>query len=353
METITSFGPAGVANVGPCYDVMGYALDYVGDFVTVEKVPREKSPLLWGGMDGPSANQLQDDPAKNVAWVVAQHLLSLSDYLNPASWDFSVRLKLHKYLPVGSGLGSSAASGVAATHALVKLLELEPSTVDLVRTLETGEEFSSGAPHPDNVVPSYFGGFWFMCPRYSMEENDGRIVKLAGCENMVSIVVKPKHITITTELGREIFKKYVGNEFIDDKDGPESIIEFSTQQAAKAADMVIAVQAGDIERLGWIMRHNDHLEDSRGALIDGFSHLKTAAEEAGAYGCSISGSGPSVVAVTDELPKAQLIRDAMVASVDYDVDWLISPVGQKGAREVASPADYIAEFRHTNTFMRG
>ena len=123
MDKIIVFAPATVGNVGPCYDIMGYALDYVGDFVTLEKVEKKDRDIIWGGIDGPYINDLdEDDYRNNAAWVVADKIWK--DFADLDSLDFSLFLKLHKYLPVGSGIGSSAASSVAAAFAITRILNL-------------------------------------------------------------------------------------------------------------------------------------------------------------------------------------------------------------------------------------
>lgn len=92
---------------------MGYALDYVGDFVTLEKVDKTSEDIIWGGIVGPFASDLKSvDYRQNVAWLVANY--AWGKFFSRMSVNFSLRLKLHKYIPVGSGMGSSASSSAAA-----------------------------------------------------------------------------------------------------------------------------------------------------------------------------------------------------------------------------------------------
>lgn len=349
-DSVIVFAPAGIANVGPCYDLMGYALDYVGDFVTIRKVPEGHGGLLWGGVTGPAADDLAGvPPEENVVWVVADHMLR--EHVDRRSLDFSIELSLHKYLPVASGLGSSAASGVATVRAMVELFGLEPSDAELVRDLEVGEEFTCGAGHPDNVLPSYFGGFAFFCPKYREDGTDGKVYQLPTDVPFFSIVVKPKGVQITTEQGRERFRQYIERNYMSEDSEPAELLDFATMHAAKAADMVLAVLNGDIRRLGWIMSNNRHLEAARGPLIPRFHEVKDSAIAAGAFGCSIAGSGPSVVAVVDTEERALKIRDGMVQAFEQETQWLISPLGRRGARIVESIEAFVEAGRKWNSFM--
>lgn len=349
-DSLTVFAPASIANVGPCYDLMGYALDHIGDFVSVKKIPRTRQSLVWGGVLGPRATDLVGiEPEDNVAWVVANHLLR--EFVQAKNLVFSIDLTLHKYLPVSSGLGSSAASGVASVKAIVELLELDLSERDLVRALELGEQHTCGTAHPDNVVPSFFGGFYFLCPRYDEDGTDGMVYQLRGCERLISVVLKQRNVSITTRDARERVRRYMQKQYLSPDIEPSELLEFAAMTAAKAADMVRSVLSGDLKRIGWIMSHNEHLEASRGPAIPKFDEIKRAALAAGAFGCSISGSGPSIVAVTDDMDSAQSIRDAMVAAMGEDAMWLISPFGAEGARVIDSIDSFVQRGAKWNTFM--
>jgi len=346
---ITVFAPASVANVGPCYDLMGYALDYVGDFVSVKKTNKMTEPLIWGGVSGPRAADLADvRPEDNVAWVVAQHLLN--DFVS-SPLDFSIELSLHKYLPVASGLGSSAATGVATVKALLELLSLELKTPELVRALELGEQHTSGTAHPDNVVPSFYGGFWFMCPRYEDTGTDGMMYRLDGADHLLSVVIKSKAARIMTKEARQRVRKYIRERYMSSETEPAEVLDFASLTAAKAADMVHSVHTGDLRRIGWILSHNEHLEAARGPLIPNFPEVKSAALSAGAFGCTISGSGPSIVAVTDNHRDARAIRDAMLKAIRSDSWWLVSPIGQSGARRIDSVSTFVDSAKEHTNFM--
>ena len=158
MDKVNIFAPASVGNAGACYDIMGYALDYLGDFVTLEKVERTDENVIWDGVDGPFAGGLIEVPyMENCAWLVCNHIFR--NYFDHSASDFSLRLKLHKHMPVGSGLGSSAASSAAAAAAVIELLGLQMGDAQITDSLKVGESAASGTGHLDNVVPSFFGGF--------------------------------------------------------------------------------------------------------------------------------------------------------------------------------------------------
>lgn len=146
-DKIMAFGPASVANIGPFYDVMGYCLDYLGDVVTVEKTNDHKSVELIES-DGPyNIDLLNENVPANLNCAYDQEL------------DFGINLSLYKGMPTQSGLGSSAASCVAAAKAVYTLLDLESnvSTTEIANKMMKGEGAIANHYYPDNIVPSYWG----------------------------------------------------------------------------------------------------------------------------------------------------------------------------------------------------
>jgi homoserine kinase len=123
-------------------------------------------------------------------------------------------------------------------------------------------------------------------------------------------------------------------------------------QSAKAAEMVHAVMMNDVRGVGEILNSNPILEEARSRLIPCFHEVKAAALKAGAYGCTIAGSGPAIVAIADNEEKAIYIRDAMVGVFPgLDPKWLISPIGKHGARVVSSVEDFVMQsMGHHNFF---
>ena len=125
-----------------------------------------------------------------------------------------------------------------------------------------------------------------------------------------------------------------------------------TSQSAKAAKMIYATMSGNIADIGKILNTNPVLETARSSLIHGFADIKAAALDSGAYGCTIAGSGPAIIAITDDLHNAFIIRDSMLqATSNNDSKWLISPLGKKGAREIESIEDYTISSMHYHNFV--
>lgn len=354
MDKVIIFAPASIGNAGPCYDIMGYALDYVGDFVTLEKERQANAAIIWDGVEGPYASELENvDYRQNTAWLVADHIwMKLVDR---ASVKFSLHLKLHKYMPVGSGIGSSAASCVAAAAAMFTILGLRRDDNTIIECLEVGEKASSGVGHLDNVLPSYFGGFYLICEDGEQRSALSRkrcYIRIEEGNELVSVVVRPE-VAVTTEVSRQAVSDYIKKAYLNSPSiDTTHVLTLLREESSKAAGMVHAITKSNPQLVGEFFNKNYMLEAARSKFIPCFDEVKTAARKAGAYGCTIAGSGPAVVAITDDQAKANRIRDAMVAAFDgLAPKWLISPIGKQGARVVNSIEDFIVRsIRHHNFY---
>jgi len=338
VDKVNIFAPASVGNAGACYDIMGYALDYLGDFVTLERVERTDENVIWDGVDGPFAGGLIEVPyMENCAWLVCNHIFR--NYFDHSASDFSLRLKLHKHMPVGSGLGSSAASSAAAAAAVIELLGLQMGDAQITDSLKVGESAASGTGHLDNVVPSFFGGFHLILggnlDEYAFRHRT-EFTRIDGCTSLVSVVLYPA-ISINTRFSRQAVRDRVAEIYLKSpKVTADDILSVIKLESIKAAAMVKAVTTNNVQLVGEIMNQNQFLESARSKFIPYFNRVKSAALKAGAYGCTIAGSGPSVVAITDNR-KAASIRDAMAKAFNELMPkWLISPIGQQGVRLVDS-----------------
>ena len=332
---------------------MGYALDYVGDFITLEKVDKTNNGIIWGGVEGPYASELEDvDYHQNSAWLVAHHIWV--KLFSGTTANFSLRLKLYKYMPVGSGMGSSASSSAATAAAMFTMLSLKAEDATLVECLKISEEATSGVGHLDNVIPSYFGGFYVICEDHSKPAltDKRRYLKIEGGDRVISVVVRPE-IPVATSTSREAVKDYIRKTYLDSPSAEATdILLLLREEAAKTAQMVYAVMTNNVQMMGELFNKNYMLEAARSKFIPSFDEVKAAALKAGAYGCTISGSGPAMIAVTDSQEKANRIRDAMVTAFDgLAPKWLISPIGKQGARIVRSIEDFIMRsINHHNFF---
>ncbi len=299
------FAPATIANLGSGFDVLGLAIDKPGDLVTVE---RAQQPGLTFSVR--SANrELPTDINNNVAAHVAT--LMLREFNPP----FGIKMTLHKKMPIGSGLGSSAASSVAAVVAVNALLPKPLKKSDLLRFAVEGERKATGSPHADNAAPSLLGG---ACLIRSYEPLD--VVSIPVVNSIVWVVVHP-HVVIRTEDARSILPKAVS-------------LLTATRQWGNIGGLTIGLAAGNAALVGKCVE-DLIAEPVRGNLIPGYNEVKQAALEAGAFGCSISGSGPSMFAVADAEHSARKIAAAMrktfLSAAGVKSEAYISRINKTGA----------------------
>jgi homoserine kinase len=304
-KKVKVFAPATIANLGSGFDVIGIALEQPGDFVVAKR--KHEAGLAFSVHT--KFEDIPTDPTMNVAGHVA--LLMLDDLRPP----FGMSLRLDKRMPVGSGLGSSAASSVAAAVAVNALLLKPLKKVELLRFVVEGERKASGTPHADNAAPSLLGG---ACLIRSYEPLD--VISVPIKNNIFWVVVHP-HTVIRTEDARNVLPKAIA-------------LQTAIRQWGNISGLTIGLASGDATLIGKCVA-DAIAEPVRGNLIPGFHEVKAAALNAGAYGCSISGSGPSVFAVTSSLPSARKVALTMkktfatVAGIACDV--FISRINREGA----------------------
>src|SRR5437867_1450521 len=281
---VTVFAPATIANVGPGYDVIGLALARPGDRLTATRMPRPGVELALRR----STKGLPARPGDNVAAHVARLML---DEQRPG---FGVRLVLDKGLPVGSGLGGSAASSVAAAVAVNALLPRPWPRLELLRFAVEGERKASGAPHADNVAPGLLGG---ACLVRGGDPPD--VVRLPAKDAFTWIVAHP-HVAVETAAARRLVPRSVA-------------LALAVRQWANVGGLVAGLVSGDVALLGRSIE-DVIVEPARARLIPCFYGVKEAALAAGAAGCSIAGSGPSVFAVVRAGGPAQRVAQIGRAS---------------------------------------
>jgi homoserine kinase len=283
-KSVVVHAPATIANVGPGFDILGIALDDPGDTLRAERV---NEPGLHFEVETAAAG-LPTDPGKNVAAHVAGLLL---EDRQPA---FGVRLILKKEMPIGSGLGSSAASSVGAAVAVNALLTKPLKRPDLLRFAVEGERLAAGYPHADNAAAALLGGAVLVRDNESMD-----IVSLPLKNVFWWTVVLPETTVNTRETRRRL---------------PRQIpLEIAVRQSGNVAALVTALARGDGALLA--RSFEDHIsEPARFPRIPGYLQVKRAALGAGARGASIAGSGPSVFAVSDTQAAARRVGKAMQAA---------------------------------------
>jgi homoserine kinase len=315
MRSATAFAPATVANVAVGFDILGFAIEPVGDVITVTLTDRGtdrasvsiKEIVNDTGTSG--ALDISLDPARNAATV---GLMKLCDELR---LNFGFEVTIRKGIALGSGMGGSAASAVGALVAANSLLECPLPLHALLEYALLGEQAASSTAHPDNIAPCLFGGMTLVLSLYPF-----RYVSLPVPASILTVLVHPR-LRVDTQSARSILK-------------PSVPLADHVQQSANLGGFVAGCFGNDLE----MIRHSFSdlvIEPQRASLIPGFAEVKAAAIEGGALGASISGSGPSVFAWVTSKQAAEQVRDAMVQAFRshglIEVDSWISPVSQQGA----------------------
>ncbi|MGB5238467.1 MAG: homoserine kinase [Flavobacteriaceae bacterium] len=306
MESIRIFSPASVANISCGFDVLGLALETIGDYMTVTKVPEPGIRITRI-----TGQKLPLETNKNVAGVAALALLDKFDF------EGGFEIEIDKRIKPGSGIGSSAASASGAVWAINELLGHPFTKLQLVEFAMEGERLASGAAHADNVAPALFGGFTLV---RSYEPLD--IVAIPAPEDLFATIVHPL-IEIKTADSRKILKKSI-------------TLADGIKQWGNLGGLVAGLYTQDYSLIGRSMI--DHIiEPTRAILIPGFDEVKSAALNAGALGCGISGSGPSIFA----LSKGKTIADETAVAMkeiynglDIDFDVHVSNINPYGIKEV-------------------
>lgn len=302
--TATATAPATVANVGPGFDVMGFALAEPRTVITA---------TLLGGTGGKLTLTADNpdiplDPMLNTAGFAAMSLLAHNN-ATP-----NISLHIHAGIPVGSGLGSSAAGAVAGAMAVNAVLGSPYSTEELLTFALDGEAAASGARHADNVAPALFGGFVILRRHDTLDW-----MKIPVPFSLHYVVVHP-HCTVNTSEARKLL--------------PDTVpLSAATQQWANVATLVAALCLGDTIRIGRAME-DGIIEPVRAQLIPGYSNVKKSALDAGALGCTISGSGPSMLAFSDGEKSATQICAAMMTAFNkagMKADGWTGPMDNPGA----------------------
>ena len=307
---IAVYAPGSVSNVGCGFDVLGFALDEPGDVVIA--APQDASGVSITAIHGDDG-RLSADPRKNTASAAVLELLRRLETLR------GISLTIHKGLPLASGIGSSGASAVAAVVAANEVLGRPAPMEILLECAMAGEQAGCGSIHPDNVTPSLYGGFILA---RSAQPPD--IVRLPVPDGLACAVLHPR-IEVQTGAARRLI-------------GDQVALKDATRQWANVGALVAALYTSDLALLSRALV--DHIaEPKRASLVPGLAEIKAAATAAGALGCSLSGSGPSIFALAASLELAQAAGQAMQRAFDatsnVGSDLWVCPVGRQGARVIS------------------
>ncbi|XP_059308898.1 homoserine kinase-like [Lycium ferocissimum] len=289
FTSVKSFAPATVANLGPGFDFLGCAVDGLGDFITLRVDPDVKpGQVSISGISG-DGNKLSKDPLSNCAGIAA---ISVMKMLNIQSVGLSMNLE--KGLPLGSGLGSSAASAAAAAVAVNELFGRKLEVSDLV-TAGLESEMKVSGYHADNIAPSIMGGFVLIRSYDPLE-----LIPLTFPydKDLFFVLVNPEFEAPTKKMRAAL--------------PLEVTMSHHIWNSSQAGALVAAILTGDARGLGKALSSDKIVEPRRGPLIPGMEGVKKTALKAGAFGCTISGAGPTLVAVTDSEEKGREIGEKMV-----------------------------------------
>jgi len=306
-ERATAFAPASVGNVAVGFDILGQSVAALGDRVTVT---RRAAP---GVAIRSIAGVVQDLPLAAERNTAGMAVLALQRALDLRE---GFELEVVKGIPLGSGLGGSAASAVAAVVAAAALVEQPLDKTRLLHFAMQGEAVASGSVHVDNIAPSLFGG---LVLTVGIDDPHVKQIPVPAC---VRCVLVHPHMMLATREARAILKPYV------------PLADVIWQQA-NLAGFLAGCYTGDLPLIRESLM-DVVIEPQRQALIPGFAEVKRAALDAGALGCSISGAGPTVFAWT-EAAAAEAVRAGMVAAFGrhgLDSDSWVSEIDADGARVV-------------------
>ncbi|MCE7061637.1 homoserine kinase [Dyadobacter sp. CY343] len=283
MNFVKAFAPATVANVACGFDIFGFAVKEPGD--TVELRRRDEPGIVITDITG-DEGRLPRNAEKNSVTGVMLYLLK-----HLGITDFGCEVVLHKNMPLGSGMGSSAASAVAGVVAINEMLGNPLTRQELLPFAMEGERIASGSAHADNVGPSLLGGFVVI-----RSYNPLDIFTIPVPDDLYCTLVHPD-IEINTKDARFILRNEVS-------------LKNTIAQMGNVAGLVAGLMQADYDLISRSMV-DVIIEPVRSILIPEFKEVKQAAIENGALGCSISGSGPSIFALSRGIENAEKAGEAM------------------------------------------
>jgi homoserine kinase len=305
MKSIRAFAPATVANVCCGFDILGFAVDHPGDEVKLTLRDDDRVNVVSIEGDG---GKLPREAEKNTASV------AVISFLKAIGSTQGVDIELIKNLPLGSGMGSSAASGVAALVAINELLGNPLTREQLVPHAMEAERIACGSAHADNVAPSLLGGFVLVRDYQPLD-----VIRVDATENLYCTLIHP-HLELKTEDSRKVLRHSIS-------------LKDTITQSGNIAGLMLGLTKPDYALIGRSLK-DVIAEPIRAAFIPGFDVMRTVAVDVGALGFGISGSGPTVFALSETLDKANAVAKAVQQEFEkrlLKADVFVSKVNQRGA----------------------
>ena len=308
MKKIKVFAPASIANLGCGFDIMGMALDEVGDVLEMTLDESAEGISIVNETPVPLPEDIED----NVITPVLRKFFALTGHHG------RVEVRVLKKIYPGSGIGSSAASSAAAAFGINELFGAPLDEEAVVVCAMEGENLASGGYHADNAAPAVMGGITLIRGYDPLE-----IIKLPVPGNLYCPVIHP-HLMVSTKEARSILPR-------------EIPMHTAITQWGNVGGLVAGLCTGNIELVGRAMR-DVVAEPYRKQFIPGFDELREELLAAGALALNISGSGPSVFALasrSDLAQKAASVMERHFTRHGIEFETYVVKVSNKGARLIA------------------
>jgi len=302
MKEIKIFSPASIANLSCGFDILGVCLNDIGDEIVVRKTKEKGIKILKV-----TGQKLTLDVNKNVAGVSALALLKETNV------DCGFEIEIHKGIKPGSGIGSSAASSAGSVFAINQLIGKPYSSKELIKFALEGEKIASGAAHADNVSAVLLGGFIFVRDSLNFD-----IFKLNTPIDLAFTILHPQ-IEVKTSESRALVQR------------PVTLDKLITQSANLGA-FISGLYKEDYNLISRSIK-DVVIEPIRSILIPEFEKIKEISLSNNALGFGISGSGPSVFAMSKGLVNAKKIGDLLkekYRELGFSFDIHTSTVNEKG-----------------------
>lgn len=309
LKSVRAFAPATVANVCCGFDILGFAVDFPGDEVVLRL--KEEPGVVITKIVG-DYGRLPLEASLNTAGV------AVHSYLKALGKDHGVEIELYKNLPLGSGMGSSAASGVAALVAINHLLGDPFTREQLVSHAMEAERMACGSAHADNVAPSLLGGFVLVRDYHPLD-----IIKIPAPEQLYCTLIHP-HIELKTSDSRRVLK-------------PTVALKDAVTQGGNIGGLIAGLMKPDFALISRSLK-DVIAEPIRSVFIPGFDTIRGEAIRAGALGCGISGSGPTMFALSENHETAKQVGEIVqLQFLNHQLksEVYVSKINYEGARIIA------------------
>ncbi len=307
MKEIKIFSPATVANVSCGFDVLGFCLDCIGDEMIIRKV--DKKGIHITKIEG---YDLPFDAEKNVAGVSA---IALYEHAKP---DCGFEIEIYKYIMPGSGIGSSSASASGSVFAINELLGKPFNKTQLTYFAMQGEKLASQSEHADNIAPAIFGGFTLVKSIMPLE-----VLEIPTPKDLYATIIHPL-IEIKTAEARAILPK-------------EIPLKDAITQWANVGSLIHGLHTSDYELISRSLQ-DVIIEPYRSKHIPHYNEIKSQAINSGALGCGISGSGPSVFALSKGIETAKKVESTIrniFSETNIGFETYVSKINTEGMKIIS------------------